>query len=106
MIDQKQLENVEYFTHLDSIIINDQRYTCEIISRISTSKAAFHKKKTLFPRKLDLNIRKKPVKCYIWSIALYGAESWTFRKVGHKYLESFEMWCWRRIWKIGMPGGS
>jgi len=75
MIDQKQLENVEYFNHLDSIIINDERCTCEIICRISTSKAAFHKKKNLFPRKLDLNLRKKPVQCYIWGIALYGAES-------------------------------
>jgi hypothetical protein len=34
--------------------------------------------------------------CYIWSIALYGAETWTLRKVDQKYLESFEMWCWRR----------
>jgi hypothetical protein len=38
--------------------------------------------------------------CYIWSIALYGAESWTFRKVDQKYLESFEMWCWRRMEKV------
>jgi hypothetical protein len=27
------------------------------------------------------------------SIALYGAETWTLRKVDQKYLESFEMWC-------------
>jgi hypothetical protein len=31
---------------------------------------------------------------------LYGAETWTFQKVKHKYLESFEMWCWRRMDKI------
>jgi len=36
------------------------------------------------------------MKCYIWSIALYGAETWTLQKVDQKYLESFEMWCWRR----------
>jgi hypothetical protein len=40
------------------------------------------------------------VKCYIWSIALYGAETWTLRAVDQKYLESFEMWCWRKIKKI------
>jgi len=57
MIDQRQLEDVEYFIHLDSIIINDERCACEIVSRIFTSKTAFHKKKTLFPRKLDLNLR-------------------------------------------------
>jgi hypothetical protein len=54
----------------------------------------------LFTSKLDLNLRKKLVKCYIWSIALYGAETWTLRKVNQKYLGSCEMWCWRRMEKI------
>jgi hypothetical protein len=49
---------------------------------------------------LDLNLRKKLVKCYIRSIALYGAENWTFRQVDQKYLGSSEMWCWRRMEKI------
>jgi hypothetical protein len=34
---------------------------------------------------LDLNLRKKPVKCYIWSMAAYGAESWTLRRGDQKY---------------------
>ena len=63
-------------------------------------KVAFNKKKTLFTSKLDLHLRKKLVKCYIWSMALYGAETWTLRAVDQKYLESFEMWCWRRMEKI------
>ena len=33
-------------------------------------------------------------------MALYGAETWTLRTVDQKYLESFEMWCWRRMEKI------
>ena len=41
------------------------------------AKAAFNKKRTLFTSILDLEWRKKLVKCYIWSIALYGAETWT-----------------------------
>ena len=45
-------------------------------------------------------MRKKLVKCYVWSIALYGAETWTLRAVDQKHLESFEMWCWRRMEKI------
>jgi hypothetical protein len=96
MIDRKQLENVEYFNYLGSIITNDARCTREIKSRIAMAKAAFNKKKNLFTSKLDLNLRKKLVKCYLWSIALYGAETWTLRKMDQKYLESFEMWCWRR----------
>jgi len=55
------------------------------------AKAAFSKKKTLFTSKLDLNLRKKLIKCYIWSMALYGAETWTLRAVDQKYLESFEI---------------
>jgi len=64
------------------------------------AKAAFNKKRTLFTSTLDLGLRKKLVKCYVWSIALYGAETWTLRAVDQKHLESFEMWCWRRKEKI------
>jgi hypothetical protein len=100
MIDQKQLENVEYFNYLGSMITNDARCTHEMKSRIAMAKSAFNKKKNLFTSTLDLNLRKKLVKCYIWSIALYGAETWTLRKIDQKYLENFEMWCCRRMEKI------
>ncbi|PNF42669.1 hypothetical protein B7P43_G17872 [Cryptotermes secundus] len=99
-IDQKQLENVKCFKYLGSLLTDDGRCTSEIKSRIAMAKAAFSKKKNLFTSKLDLNLRKKLVKCYIWSIALYGAETWTLRAVDQKHLESFEMWCWRRMEKI------
>ena len=88
------------FKYLVSILTNDGRCTCEIKCRISMAKAAFNKKRTLFTSTLDLELRKKLVKCYIWSIALYGAETWTLRSVNQKHLESFEMWCWRRMEKI------
>ena len=60
----------------------------------------FNKQKTVFSSKLDLNLRKKLVKCYIWSMAFYGGEIWTLRAADQKYLESFEMWFWRRKEKI------
>jgi hypothetical protein len=41
-------------------------------------------KKTLFTSKMDLNLGKKLVKCYTWSIAMYGAENLTLRKVDQK----------------------
>ena len=53
-----------------------------------------------FTSKLDLELKKKLVKCYIWSTALYGAETWMILSVDQKHLESFEMWCWRRMEKI------
>jgi len=64
------------------------------------AKAAFNKKRDLFTGTLDLELRKKLVKCYSWSIALYGAETGTVRAVDQKQLESSEMWCWRRMEKI------
>jgi hypothetical protein len=57
-------------------------------------------RRRLFTSKLGLELREKLVKCYIWSIALYGAETWTLRKLDQKYLESFEMWSWRRMVEI------
>jgi hypothetical protein len=77
MIDQKQLENVEYLNYLCSVVTNDGRCTGEIKARIAMAKATFNKKKTLFTSKLELNIRKKPVKCYIWRTSCYGSEIWT-----------------------------
>jgi hypothetical protein len=40
-------------------------------------KAVFVMKKALFTSKLDIYVRKKLLKCYIWSVALCGAENWT-----------------------------
>jgi hypothetical protein len=99
MIDQKQPESVEYCKYFGSIT-NDAKCACEIKSRIAIAKATFNKKKTLFASKLDLNLRKKLIKCCIWSIGLFGAETWTLQKVDWKYLDSFETWCWRKTEKI------
>jgi hypothetical protein len=64
------------------------------------TEAALNNKKIRFTSKLDPSLRKKLAKCYIWSIALYGAESWTLRNEHQKYLESFEKCCQRRMKKI------
>jgi hypothetical protein len=63
--------------------------------------AAFNKMKALFTSKLDLNLVKDLETCHVWSIALCGVGNCTPRKVDQKYLESFEMWCGRRMEKIG-----
>jgi hypothetical protein len=68
MIEQKLLENVESFKNLGRILTNEGRCTCEIKCRIAMAKAAFNKKRTLFTSTLDLELRRKLVKCYVWSI--------------------------------------
>lgn len=76
MIDQKQLEKVECFNYLHSMI-NYARQKHEIKYRVSIAKAAFKKKKSISTSRLDRNLGKKLMKCYITSISFYGAgEGW------------------------------
>jgi hypothetical protein len=86
----------------DAIFWNISTYfiLLDIFTWSAVAKAAFNKKRILFTSKLDFELRKKLVKCYVWSIALYGAETWTLRVVDQKHLESFQMWCWRSMEKI------
>jgi hypothetical protein len=74
MVDQKQLENVDYFKCFGSMVTTDAKCTSEIKSRIDMAKAGFNNKKT------GLKFENKLVKCYIWSLDLYGAETWTLQK--------------------------
>jgi hypothetical protein len=78
----------EIFQVFTCLTTNDARCTSDTKFGITMAKAAFNRKKTLFTSKLDLNLRKKLIKHYIWSMALYGAETWTVRIVDKKYLES------------------
>jgi hypothetical protein len=98
MIAQKQMKNLEYFNYLGRMITNDARCTCEIKSRIAMAKAAFNKKRTLFTSKMDLNLRKKLVKCYI-----LGAQLRMVLKIAHFGKQIRNTWkvllCWR-IMKI------
>ncbi|KAJ4439519.1 hypothetical protein ANN_07643 [Periplaneta americana] len=45
-------------------------------------------------------LRKRVVKYFVWSVALYGAETWTLRRSEEKRLEAFEMWIWRRMERV------
>ena len=40
------------------------------------------------------------MKCFVWSVALYGAETWILRRNEQKRLEAFEMWIWRRMERV------
>jgi hypothetical protein len=54
---------------------SDGRCPRETKYRIVMTKPTFNKKKNLFTSNLDLTLRKKLVKYYIWSMSLYGAET-------------------------------
>jgi hypothetical protein len=100
MKDQEQLENVENFDGLGSIIANDARCAPEIKYRIVMANAASSRNKTLSSRKLYLNLTNKITKCHIRGIAFYGAKIWTHCNVDEKYMQSFKMWYWRKMERI------
>lgn len=54
-------------------------------------------------RELWLTLYRKLVKCSIWSISMYGTETWTLIKVDKIHLEGSEMWWCRRMKKIRWP---
>jgi len=64
------------------------------------AKNMFEKHKTLFTSCLKTDLKKRLIKCYVWSTFMYGAETWTCGKGEWKRIEAFEMWIWRRIEKI------
>src|SRR6218665_2285833 len=51
-------------------------------------------------KNLNKDIKKRIIKAIIWSVALYAAETWTYKKEDNRRLEAFEMWVWRKMEKI------
>ena len=101
-VNNKELKEVDHFKYLGSVLTRDGYCTREINMRIA--KEVFNRKMSLLTSKLNIELKKKLVRCYVWSIVLYGSETWTLKKLEQKYLESYEMWCWRRMEEIKWSG--
>jgi hypothetical protein len=72
----ENLQHLNYFNYLGSIITNYARSTCEIKSRIVIAKVEFKRKKNLSTNNVELNLKKKKLaKFYNWSIAFYATET-------------------------------
>ena len=97
-IKNEKIQQVQEFCYLGSLITQDNRSNKEIRRRITLAKQAFEKKKNLLSNKnLSIYTRKKFIKTYIWSILLYGCETWTVGRYERERLEAMEMWLWRRM---------
>ena len=42
-------------------------------------------------------MKKQIIKSVVWSVALYGSETWTMRKKEVERIQAFEMWIWRKM---------
>ena len=40
------------------------------------------------------------VKAMVFSVVMYGCESWTVKKAEHRRIDAFELWCWRRLLRV------
>ena len=40
------------------------------------------------------------VKAMIFSLIMYGCESWTIKKAGRQRIDAFELWYWRRLLRV------
>ncbi len=96
----QKIEQVHEFCYLGSLITEDGKCHREIKRRIGMGKDAFTKRKELLRRSFNRELKKRMVKCLVWSVVLYGAETWTMRKEDLTRLQAFEMWIWRRMEKI------
>src|SRR6218665_1650759 len=94
------LEQVERIRYLGALITSDGRCETEIKTRIGMAKNAFNQRKELLSKNLNKDIKKGIIKAIMWSVTLYAAETWTYRKEDIRRLESFDMWVWRKMEKI------
>ena len=51
-------------------------------------------------RDITLPTKVRIVKVMVFSAVMYGCESWTMRKADHQTVDSFKLWCWRRLLKV------
>ena len=40
------------------------------------------------------------VKAMVFPVVMYGCESWTLKKPKHQRIDGFELWCWRRLFRV------
>ena len=40
------------------------------------------------------------VKAMVFPVVMYGCESWTIKKAEHRKIDTFELWCCRRLLRI------
>ena len=40
------------------------------------------------------------VKAMVFSVVMYGCESWTVKNTEHQRIDAFELWCWRRLLRV------
>ena len=51
-------------------------------------------------RDITLSTKVRLVKAMVYPLVMYGYESWTIKKAEHQRIDTFELWCWRRLLRV------
>ena len=51
-------------------------------------------------RDIALPTKVRLVKAMVFPVIMYGCESWTVKKAECRKIDAFELWCWRRLWRV------
>ena len=56
-------------------------------------------------RDITLPTKVHLVKAMVFPVIVYRCERWTVKKAGHRRIDAFELWCWRRLLEsLGLQG--
>ena len=51
-------------------------------------------------RDITLPTKVHIVEAVVFPVVMYGCKSWTIKKAGHRRIDAFELWCWRRLLRV------
>ena len=49
---------------------------------------------------ITLPTKVRLVKAMVFPVVMDGCESWTVKKAERRRIDAFELWCWRRLWRV------
>ena len=97
-IDGETVETVADFIFLGSKITEDGDCCHEIKRRLLLGRTVMTNLDSVFrSRDITLPAKVHLVKAMVSPVVMYGCESWTIKKAGHRRIDAFELWCWRRL---------
>ena len=100
-IEREKVETVTDFIFLGSKITADSEYTHEIKRCLLLGrKTMTNVDSVLKSRAITLLTKVHIVKAVVFPVVMYGCESWTIKKAECQRIDSFELWCWRRLLRV------
>ena len=100
-IDGETVETVSDFILGGSKIMADGDHTHEIKKRLLLGRKVMTNLDSIFKsRDITLPAKVHLVKAMVFPVVMYGCESWTVKKAERRRIDAFELWCWRRLFRV------